>query len=81
MIKIKKGDTAIIGFQYMGLTSYETEEVERVSRVKGKIYTYYADYPYDLETGVNENDAFGAKKYIVTDEAEIEKAKAEMEQA
>ena len=79
MINVKTGQDVIVGFKYMGLTSYETDTVERVSKAKGEFYTEFADYPYSLETGVNQNDAFGAKKYIVTDEAEIEKATAQIE--
>lgn len=73
MINVKKGEVVIIGFKMIGLTSYETETVTKVT--KDKINTDYSDYPFSRETGINENDAFGATKYIVTDEAEIEKAK------
>ena len=77
MINVKKDDRVIVGFQCMGLVSYETDIVFSVT--KDKIYCEFSDYPFDRETGVNENDAFGSTKYIVTDGAEIEKAKEEME--
>lgn len=72
MINVKKGDTVTIGFKYMGLVSYEKETVERVT--KDKIYCDYSDHPFCRETGINENDAFCATKYVVTDTDELENA-------
>jgi hypothetical protein len=76
-LKVKKGDTVVVGFRYMGLTSYETETVVKVS--KGKIYSDATETPFSATTGINENDMFGATKYIVTNEKELKKAQREIE--
>lgn len=73
---IKKGETIVVGFRYMGVTSYETETVIRVS--KGKIYCDQTETPFDAATGVNENSDFGATKYIVTDPKELKKAQKKL---
>ena len=76
MINVKKDDRVTVGFQCAGYTTYETDIVFSVT--KDKIYCEFSDYPFDRETGVNENAAFGSVKYIVTDEVEIVRATDEM---
>lgn len=70
---IKKGDTVLVGFYYMGVTSYETDTVVKVT--KGKIYCDSSKTPFDAATGTYTNSEFGTRTYIVTDPKELKKAR------
>lgn len=75
-MKFKKGDTAYIKNVGYGLTSFETFEVERVS--KGKVFVDCLDYPFDAATGdyITKLPGLGLAVSLCVSPTDIARAKA-----
>lgn len=73
-MKFKKGATAYTKAIGYGLTSYEKQEVERVS--KNKVFLCDLDTAYDAETGKGAGGSLGLEIRLCVTAADIKAAEA-----